>query len=185
MYRFTVCSCRCESLIDFFYTLFPGYLPRRFQTAEIAFRKYLPLCQNPSLTATNHKKTYSHPPRVRTDVGSFLPVWYQYPKWYYIRYMKYVIRVIYMPASSAAPPTAPRIAAVGKAANAPPPVMPAAVIVVVGMMPEVNGASSTAVAPEKAGVWVVADGFGVASAIMGLRTLRSGQRGCPFEGKTD
>lgn len=50
--------------------------------------------------------------------------------------------------------------------------MPAAVIVVVGIMPDVNGASWTAVAPEKAGVWVVAVGFGVASAIMGFRTLK-------------
>lgn len=56
--------------------------------------------------------------------------------------MKYVAEDTYMPANSAAPPTAPKIAAVGMAANAPaPPVMPAAVMVVVGMMPEVNGAS--------------------------------------------
>lgn len=61
----------------------------------------------------------------------------------------------------------------GIAAKTPaPPVMPPAVIVVVGMIPEVNGASWTGVAPEKAGVWVVAVGFGIASAIMGLSTLK-------------
>lgn len=65
----------------------------------------------------------------------------------------------------------------GTAANtpAPFPVMPPAVRVVVGVMPEVNGASCTAVAPEKAGVWVVALGFGVAPGIMGLRTLSEGE----------
>lgn len=50
--------------------------------------------------------------------------------------------------------------------------MPPAVIVVVGMTPDVKGASWTGVAPEKAGVWVVAVGFGTASAIMGLSTLK-------------
>jgi hypothetical protein len=84
---------------------------------------------------------------------------------------------IYNPANSAAPPTAPRIAAVGRAANTPaPPVMPPAVMVVVGMTPEVNGASCTGVAPEKAGVWVVAVGFGVAPAIIGLSTLKKGRK---------
>lgn len=74
-------------------------------------------------------------------------------------------------AKTAAPP-ARSIAAVGTAASTPPPAgMVAGMKVVVGLMPEVNGASATAVTPANAGACVEADGLGVAEVFEGFRTL--------------
>lgn len=162
------------------YTLFSGYLPRPFQTAEIAFHGICPCAKTPRSPLLIIVRLVFSSTSWQNRHGKYFPRLESVPQMALHQIHEILTGDIYIPANSAAPPTAPRIAAVGKAANAPPPVMPAAVIVVVGMIPDVNGASCTAVAPEKAGVWVVADGFGVASAIMGLRTLRRGQRRCSF-----
>lgn len=53
--------------------------------------------------------------------------------------------------------------------------MVAAIMVVVGVRPEVKGASCTGVAPAKAGDWEAAVGLGMESAAMGLRTLSWGE----------
>lgn len=70
---------------------------------------------------------------------------------------------------------APIRAAVGKAPNAPPFIDPVVIVagtsVVEAEIPEVNGASSTAVTPEKAGLCVAMVGTGVASAAIGFSTL--------------
>jgi hypothetical protein len=74
-------------------------------------------------------------------------------------------------AAAAAPSTS---AAVGTAANAPAAAFRGTVAgtnVVVGDIPEVNGASATAEAPAKAGDCVVAEGLGVAVVLDGFSTL--------------
>lgn len=76
-------------------------------------------------------------------------------------------------ARTAAPP-ASNSAAVGTAAATAPPFrgMFAGTNVVVGTIPEVNGASATAATPANAGACVGADGTGVAEVLEGLRTLQ-------------
>jgi hypothetical protein len=51
------------------------------------------------------------------------------------------------------------------------PVAAAGTMVVVGLRPEVKGASFTELAPEKAGAWVAFEGSGIAVVAAGLRTL--------------
>lgn len=74
-------------------------------------------------------------------------------------------------ASAAALPRS--IAAVGTAPEGPPALrgIVAGTIVVVGTIPEVNGASATATTPSKAGACVAAAGSGVAEILAGFRTL--------------
>ena len=71
----------------------------------------------------------------------------------------------------AAPPSRPRTAAVGTAPATPAPDAPAGMSVVVGVMPAVKGTVVSALAPEKAGVWVAFEASGERVVAAGLRTL--------------